>query len=363
MSNGVFTPQLFSIVILGGAISIRRISPALSLSLAWLAAVLQMLFGAIPSFPEFGILMVLYASTAYGTRGTRRASGVSALIGTILASAYLSGPSLGIPLWDYLGAQGPEYSFPDFRQILVTTVTVLSALLATLLAGLLRRSVLLRYEQNRARELAEIEVLAEQERTRIARDMHDVVAHSLTVMVAQADGARYLVDQDQAQTKAALEVIASTAREALAQVRVLLAELRHRQDPGPQPELDQLHALFEQFRVSGLVLLGTDEFQQAMRLKSDQQRALYRILQEALTNALRHGILDQPVHLTCREVDSQLEISIRNSIAHQIPQASYGHGLIGMTERAALVGAQLKSSAHNGIFEVHLVFPEEKGRE
>src|SRR5690606_110046 len=245
---GVVSIQLLSAVVLAVAISFRRRSSGFSLALAWLAAIMQMVFGTVPGFIESGILLVLFASTAYGNQSLRRLSGISVIVGTLVATAYMVGPTAGVPVWDLANYREPLVTLGEIRLLIPVVVVFLLALVSTWLAGLLRRSIMIRQQQSRAREIAEVEVIAEQERTRIARDMHDVVAHSLTVVVAQADGARYLAKTDPQQTEDALETIADTARDALTQVRVLLAELRHRQEPGPQPELDQLHELFERFR-------------------------------------------------------------------------------------------------------------------
>ena len=118
----------------------------------------------------------------------------------------------------------------------------LAAFLLSWTAGQLTSTLIRARDSRKAALVAEQEVAAEQERTRIARDMHDVVAHSLAVVVAQADGARYLGAKDPAATEAALATIATTARDALSDVRLLLAQLRHSQGDGPQPTLVDLRA-------------------------------------------------------------------------------------------------------------------------
>ncbi|WP_316313707.1 sensor histidine kinase, partial [Clavibacter michiganensis] len=132
------------------------------------------------------------------------------------------------------------------------------------------------------------DVVVEQERNRIARDMHDVVAHSLAVVIAQADGARYarLVDPEAADE--ALRTISTTARQALGDVRILLAQLRHSEDDAPQPELKELSDLIDQMRSTGLTIEFVETGQPG-EFGTGQQLAVYRIVQEALTNVLRHG--------------------------------------------------------------------------
>ena len=132
-------------------------------------------------------------------------------------------------------------------------------------AGLLVRSVrdtreIRRREEvaNRERELVEYRYVVEQERNRIARDMHDVVAHSLAVVIAQADGARFAARADPEAAIGALGTIAGVARGALGDVRLLLAELRHAEADAPQPVLDDLGDLLEQVRAAGLDVRFTE---------------------------------------------------------------------------------------------------------
>ena len=126
-------------------------------------------------------------------------------------------------------------------------------LLAWTVGALVRTSLRARRTQ-RERERAERERIEEQERGRIARDMHDVVGHSLAVIIAQADGARYAADADPQAGKDALATISTTARSALADVRLLLAQLRHSEGMAPQPMLNDLESLYSQVRAAGLAV-------------------------------------------------------------------------------------------------------------
>jgi len=130
--------------------------------------------------------------------------------------------------------------------------------------------------------------MVEQERNRIARDMLDVVAHSLAVVIAQADGARYTLESDPVAMDAALTTISITAREALGNVRILLGQPRHTQGETAQPMMVDLDALVEHLQSSGLVV-SRETVGEDRPLDTAQQLAVYRITQEALTNALRHG--------------------------------------------------------------------------
>ena len=133
------------------------------------------------------------------------------------------------------------------------------ALLLSWTVGALVRTAVRAQENREAQRRAEADAAAEQERVRIARDMHDVVAHSLAVVIAQADGARYAAGADPAAagSSAAIEAlgtISTTARAALADVRLLLTQLRHPQPEGPQPRLADLEELYAQVRAAGVEL-------------------------------------------------------------------------------------------------------------
>ena len=144
-------------------------------------------------------------------------------------------------------------------------VASIAVLVLAWTTGLLVRSVrdtreIRRREEvaTRERELVEYRYVVEQERNRIARDMHDVVAHSLAVVIAQADGARFAARTDPEAATGGLGTIAGVARGALGDVRLLLAELRHAESDAPQPVLDDLGELLEQVRAAGLDVRFTE---------------------------------------------------------------------------------------------------------
>jgi len=202
-------------------------------------------------------------------------------------------------------------------------------------------------------DMAEQDVIVEQERNRIARDMHDVVAHSLAVVIAQADGARYAADA--ASKDAALTTISSTAREALADVRLLLGQLRHREDAGPQPVLADLGRLIDQLRASGLIVT-LEQSGVPAALPAAQQLAVYRIVQEALTNALRHGNTTEEVRAVIAWTADAVTLTITNALGAAAPQAE-GHGLPGMRERAILVGGTLEARPDGACYVVRSSIP------
>lgn len=197
----------------------------------------------------------------------------------------------------------------------------------------------------------------EEERAALARDMHDVVAHSLAVVIAQANGARYT--QDAAAKDASLESIAGTAKEALGDVRLLLGQLRHTEAPDPVASMTGVDALVERMRDSGLDV-RLERLDDRVSLPRTADIAAYRILQEALTNALRHGDRSQPVHVRLRGVPlpggaDGIVVDVHNRLLTEPGQA--GHGVRGMHERARLAGGEAWTGIEQGWFRVRAAFP------
>ncbi|MCL2516867.1 MAG: histidine kinase, partial [Microbacteriaceae bacterium] len=200
-------------------------------------------------------------------------------------------------------------------------------------------------------EIAEYRVVVEQERNRIARDMHDVVAHTLAVVIAQADGARFAASTRPELAVDALDTIAGVARDALGDVRMLLAELRHDEGSAPQPGVADFDLLFGQLRAAGLDLRVTEEGER-LPFGAAREMAAYRIVQEGLTNALRHGAPGEPVEVELMWAADALHIELVNKLPAPLPPATAqvptagalpapGHGLPGMHERAQLAGGSL----------------------
>lgn len=353
--------------LLAVAVLLRRIAPPWSLAIAWAAAVLQLVLPLPPIAPDLGVLMVLYAVAAYGGRGLRIAGVLSIPVGALLAGVHLAlldastaPPSGGVLSLPRRLAEGTV----PLGEALIGITLVLLALLGAWLAGLLRRSVLAGRREELARRLAVQQAQAEQERGRIAREMHDVVAHSLAVVIAQADGARYLAERDPGAAQQALAAIAGAARAALIDVRGLLAELRHRADPGPQPGLTELPALFAQLREAELELRVQEHGDRPLGWPPGRQLAAYRILQEALTNALRHGRPGGPVAVELDWRADPVRLRVRNPLPAAgeqgvggAPRLQPGHGLIGMAERAALAGGALRTAVAGDGFELIAELP------
>jgi signal transduction histidine kinase len=186
-----------------------------------------------------------------------------------------------------------------------------------------------------------------EERARIARELHDVVAHYVSVMVVQAAGARRVVDKDPASAKGALEAVEAAGRTALTEMRRMLEVLRA-DDPGmgPQPGLGEIERLIGNVRDAGLPVELSIEGS-ACCLPAGMDLAAYRIVQEALTNTVKHGG-KATARVTVRYNVDTLEIEVvddgRGAAAPLLTAGDgRGHGLIGMKERVALFGGVLEA--------------------
>ena len=347
------------LLMLGGyaiAIALRRVSPGAALAVAWVASIAQITIGIFPSFFNLATLLVLYTTAAYGGRVVRYLGLASVGLGSAVAAAYLALQGAGIGVSDtLLGVFDLPTVILQFALLFGILVVVLGS---SWLVGILMRAMMRNRESRIAREAAEQDVIVEQERNRIARDMHDVVAHSLAVVIAQADGARYARAHDPEAVDEALMAISSTARDALGDVRLLLGQLRHSQGDGPQPVLADLDRLLDQLRASGLTI----DFEQngvPRPLGTAQELSIYRIVQEAITNALRHGDRATPVSLKFDWLADRVDLTITNGIEVQTTteELHIGHGLAGMTERAALVGGSLRAEPSGRSFVVSATLP------
>ena len=361
--------DLVVLVLFAGALAVRRLSPAWSLGIAWAAALLQMGMLRDLQLYDAAVLGVLYSAAAHGGRVLKWLGLASAGAGALLATGYLA---IVKPLFDQATFVGDNVwsTFLTAGFLLVASIAVL---VLAWTAGLLVRSVrdgreVRRREEvaNRERALVEYRYAVEQERNRIARDMHDVVAHSLAVVIAQADGARFAARTTPGAAVDALDTISGVARGALGDVRLLLAELRHHESDAPQPVLDDLGGLIDRVRSAGLDVRFT-EAGERLPLGTGHQIAVYRIVQEGLTNALRHGDTSAPVDLRFRweetGVDIVLENAMRADAAATDPAPPFRHGIPGMHERAQLAGGTLGAEAgDDGMFRLVARIPAQLAR-
>jgi signal transduction histidine kinase len=209
------------------------------------------------------------------------------------------------------------------------------------------------------------QIAAATERARIARELHDVVAHNVSVMVVQAEGAAYAMDSAPENTRKALGAIAETGRSALVEMRRLLGVLRTQDgaaERAPQPGVDQLEDLLEQVRSSGLPVEFTVDGV-PVELPQGVALAAYRIVQESLTNARKHGgpAVSAAVGMYYGERELRLVVQDNGRGAMALTDGQ-GNGLSGMRERVALFGGALSAgplAAGLGGFQVEAVLPYE----
>jgi signal transduction histidine kinase len=204
-----------------------------------------------------------------------------------------------------------------------------------------------RAEDDRRREAAQA---AADERGRIAREMHDVVAHSLSVIVSQAEGGRLAAGKDPAVAVPVLQTVSDTGREALTEMRGLLGLLRRDEEDAsggaaprdPQPSLASLPSMVERVRGSGTPVVFRQEGH-AGELGHQGELTAYRVVQEALTNVVKHAGVDARVEVTLAWGPDLLVIEVVDDGVGMAPGASGGRGLGGMRERLGLLGGGLET--------------------
>ena len=217
-------------------------------------------------------------------------------------------------------------------------------------------------EQSREHEAAR---RVEQERMRIARELHDIVAHTLTTINVQAAVAGHLVERDPQHAAGALALIEEASREAIAELRAVLGVLRDPEDEAsraPAPGVDDVADLVQRVRDTGLdALLQITGVRPAL-ISGGVSLAAYRIVQESLTNARRHAA-GAPVRVRLCYDHAELVIAVENGVVAgaspppQVTGAAGGVGIIGMTERAQAVGGSLRTASTADGFRVDATLP------
>jgi signal transduction histidine kinase len=211
----------------------------------------------------------------------------------------------------------------------------------------------------RERELVTQVAIAE-EQARIARELHDIVAHSVSIMVVQAGAARRLISGSPERAAEALRTVEVSGREALTELRQLLGVLSEESQEAalaPQPGLAQLDVLVERLRQTGFAVElrreGTPQ-----PLQPGLELTAYRVIQEALTNALKHAS-GAPTRVLVRFGDGRLDLEVRNARGQGAPMADgAGRGLVGMRQRVAVHGGELEAGPlPDGGFSVRARLP------
>jgi signal transduction histidine kinase len=343
--------------------------PVISSGVSTGTAIFLNILAVVPLLLAFWLPLVGAGLSAIATAVILRTNGAPLTITALAVFLYL--------LYHLVVRRGLLYAVPLFVPLLIALasssdgVSRPSRILLLVLAVV--AAVLGESTRSRGAAVAELgetksamadstrEQTAMEERARIARELHDIVAHHLSVIAVQSETARLTSPRLSADARGRFEAIAETAREALTETRRLLGVLREdvvgEADLAPQPGLEQLAALVDTARTSGtpvrLILQG-----KATPLPSSTDLAAYRIVQEALTNARRHAA-GAEVDVEVTYSDGSLQLRVRDYGARPATgEPEPGHGLIGMRDRATLAGGTFTcGAAEGGGFEVEATLP------
>ena len=320
----------------------RRIAPVPVLAVV--ATVTGTLYGLGYGFPPAAFAIALY-TVARWPGDTRDSIRTAVLAGSVVV---LLGPSL------VRYGLGPE----------VVAGAVVWGLAWFAGDRLRQRRERIESEEERARQAAreterEARLASAEERTRIARDLHDSAGHAVNVILVQAGAARLLLERDPSRSRAAIETIEDVARDTLVEIDQLVRALRDTAKPDgvePPAGLAALDTLVERSRSAGLDVAVTIEGSRRA-LPPNVDQAAYRILREALTNAARHGTGTAEVELAFGT--AALGIDVTNPVPPgRAPVANVGgHGIIGMRERAVLLGGTLDATATDRVFRIQASLP------
>ncbi|WP_143235141.1 sensor histidine kinase [Paractinoplanes atraurantiacus] len=339
---------LFWLVVLGTALAVGlvRRAPGVSLVLVWAIPLCQAATGSPYVVTQISVLVVAFGTARWGGKVTLRASALSipaaAVAAVLLVEAGAVRINFPIPSYDLIAATVDQLGI-GWR---IGVVVVMAALIGVpWLAGLALRisgqAHLDLAEAARQQAKAEQTARIRDAQTRLARDVHDVVGHSLAVILTQAEAAQYLPDDDPGALKSLLAGIATSARSSLRDVQEVLSTTRD--------TTDDIDRLIGNLRDGGReVVSGQDGTPRP--LNQEQRVTAYRVLQEMLTNAIRHGRHDGAVIVQRSWTPDSLVIEVRNAIGSDFSPSGSGSGLDGMRQRLAAVGGSLESGRREDVF-------------
>lgn len=343
------------------AVGTWRRLPALGVGLAWLTCALQVVLYLPPMATQAALALVAFGAARWGRTATVVVSGLSLPAGVLTALLLFRDgwvPASGGSFREVLAPVTTQSTTIQLGVVGLGAVALAAPWLAGVavrFAGRARESqVRQQAAEVRERESSEVARLRG-EQARLAADVHDVVGHSLAVILAQAESGQYLPDDDPARLKKTLAVIATSARTSLQDVRAVLAATRDDVDPAAHTDLD---GLVDGIRRSGREVVDSQDGR-PRPLPPELAQVAYRVLQEMVTNALRHGRRDAPV-VVRRVWDDELSIRVENEVAGVAPAPGAvpgGRGLQGMRDRLASVGGHLVVADGDGRFAVTARIP------
>jgi signal transduction histidine kinase len=347
--------HLLILLALAVPVIFRRKYPVQAFSVAAVAGAFQVLFFARPVGTDLALLILLYTLAAYRPRRVSIPGLCVCLAGAFISVVSWLSPHTGVI--EKVALAGVIFSG--------------TALVAWVLGDSMRyRRAYLTSLEDRAARLererdAQAQIAAAAERARIARELHDVIAHNVSVMVVQADGASYALRSEPDRTAQALTAISQTGRQALAEMRRLLGILRsddQQADLAPVPGLDQLRELLDQARRAGMSVSFTLEG--AVRpLPEGAELAAYRVVQESLTNTRKHGGLAAAAAVTLRYEPDALALQVTDDgLGAAAVGDGPGLGLTGMRERIEMYGGTVHAGPlPGGGYQVTARLPDNAG--
>jgi signal transduction histidine kinase len=303
----------------------RRRAPFATAWAVSAATTAQALWHAPPPDVMYGGLVALYAVAALSTPGQRRFMLVGWLIG------------VSVTMQHKQDADPFEYAFQLLGVVCAYALGMLARVQRAYAAELEDRARRLERERT-----ADTERARAQERARIARDMHDILAHAVSLMVVQAEAGPVVVRSDPARAEAAFDAIAATGRDAMTQLRRILGVLKEEQGGAssrrlPQPGVAALGELVHQVAESTGLRTKLRVSGEPRPLPADTEVAAYRVVQEALTNTVKHAYASSAV-VELDWTEDALTLTVTDDGRGPAAGADGGHGLIGIRERAAACG-------------------------
>ncbi|MEU2332409.1 histidine kinase [Streptomyces sp. NPDC006654] len=348
---GVRTPDPLSLVLMtlaAAALVLRRHAPKAVLAFTGAASVVECVTGDPRAPVAMAAVIALFTVAARTDRRTTLRAGLLTMI-VLTTAAMAAGPlpwyaqeNLAIFAWTGIGATAGDAV--RSRRAVVQAIRERA-----------ERAERTREEEAR-RRVAE-------ERLRIARDLHDVVAHHIALVNVQAGVAAHVMDKRPDQAKEALAHVREASRSALNELRATVGLLRQSGDPEaptePAPGLHVLEELADTFRNAGLQV-EVARADQGTTLPAAVDLAAYRLVQEALTNVRKHAGPDAKAEVSVVRVGPAIEVTVLDdgSGDKAAAEAGGGHGLLGMRERVTAVGGTLTTGPrYGGGFRVHAILP------
>jgi signal transduction histidine kinase len=340
-------------VVMGAAVGLSRLAPGAALTMVWVLAGTHVVVGVPILATELAVTVVAFGTARWGSTAVLWLSALSIPIGATVAVVYLASDirrilsgfidlralaSLGERWQPGAAVIGAALLGVPWMAGMVLRVAARARTTADMASVDVARAEAGRAQ---ARQIARLR----EDQTRLARDVHDVVGHSLAVILAQAESGQYLPDADPAALKATLATIATSARTSLQSVRQVLSATQE-DVAASAPGLD---SLVEGLRTSGHEVVSTLSGA-PQPLPPDLELTALRTLQEMVTNAMKHGRRDRPITVDRRWPDGDWEATLRISVSNvaavepaaHAPDWAAGQGLTGMRQRVESAGGRLE---------------------